>query len=271
MPRDETPERAAVADRGEVAGDAADQHAVGAQHVDRADAEHQPGGERAERDADVVHHVETEHLQVGAAAAADVRIGRVVHLLELRQLGAAEQRVRQLRAQLQQHQQAQRRHVEQHRRQRHAAPLRADQPRETGQQKHRHPMPARRRRPVQHAVAMLHELLQPVGHLVAVAAAAGQRQVVADAPVFGGEIQRLLLPQRASRLAVQRMQPGLQAIPGLAVQGHEAFLFHARPSSQFTCATSCRIAAVSRRPVSGVSRLASSSWRCTVSWPARSA
>src|SRR3546814_4071114 len=79
-------------------------------------AEEQTGGERAERDADVVHHVVAEHLHVGAAAATDVRIGRVVHFLELRQLRAAEYRVRQFGTQLHQHKNKQRRHIEQQRR-----------------------------------------------------------------------------------------------------------------------------------------------------------
>jgi hypothetical protein len=68
-------------------------------------------------------------------------------------------------------------------------------------------MPAWRWWSVQHTVALLHDALQPIGYLMAVAAAARQRQMMANAPVRGREIQRRLLPHGPLWLALQRTQP----------------------------------------------------------------
>ena len=70
MPGDEPPERVAVTHTLQMAGHAADHQSVHHQHKHGAHAGQQTAGERPQRDADVVHHVEAEHRQIVAALAA---------------------------------------------------------------------------------------------------------------------------------------------------------------------------------------------------------
>ena len=78
MAHDEAPERRAITDGIQMPGHTANDHAIGGEHIDGAHAEQQTRRERAKGDADVVHDVVAEHLQIGAAAAADVGGGASV-------------------------------------------------------------------------------------------------------------------------------------------------------------------------------------------------
>ncbi|KAG1395192.1 hypothetical protein G6F59_014044 [Rhizopus arrhizus] len=174
MPGHEAPARAAVADVLQVARHRTDGDAIEGQHQQRAQPGQQATGEGAQGDADVVHDVVAEHHPVGTAVAAQALGGGVVHALHRGDLAVVHQHVDQVRIDLGQHEAGQCRQREHRQRHPHAARLAADQQREVGHQEFQRGAPARWTRAVQHAVALLHQLLQALHQLWAVAALAGQ-------------------------------------------------------------------------------------------------
>src|SRR5690606_3169281 len=115
------------------------------------------------------------------------------------------------------------------------------------------------------------------GHLRAVAAPARQRELLAQAAVARGHLvvaQAVAAARgaQARRHFAALLQPGLEVAPLGLVAGDERVLPHARrPSSQLAMPNSRTTPASPRAPVTGVAMSASSSRRCGVSVPARSA
>src|SRR6185437_12525871 len=136
--------------------------------------------------------------------------------------------------------------------------------------------PAGRRRAVQHAMAVLHQLLQALHQLRAVAAFAGQRQLLAQPSVTLREADiagffRARPAPTPTRGTGAMLQPLLQVMPFLLMAGDELLLLHRRPSNQLAIAYRRSTPTWPDALVNGSAMPASSCWRAGDRRGARSA
>ncbi|KEA21432.1 hypothetical protein BH78_26060 [Pseudomonas aeruginosa C1913C] len=225
---DEGPEGLHVADLRQVAGHRTDHQAIEQQEEQAAESQQHAAGEGLKGDADVVHDVEAEHFPVVAGVACPQRTQaggfRGVHRLHLADLVRADHAVDQVGKVINQQPHEQGAAVEQQAGHGDAAPLLADQARQAGEQEAEDAAAELAAVPVELLVAAHRQLLQLVDQVTAVAALLGQRQLLAEAPVIGGEVVAGAFQLLAF---LEEGEAFVEALPGGLVALFEEALFHA--------------------------------------------